>query len=84
MLSSRLQHAHGMDCETSHAFNLGKTHRVLVKFTVEESARIARALKTLGFTFSELLDAACVLAAFELNPVPADKVDTAYMNTDLM
>ena len=73
-----------MNCDTSRPFNLAKTQRVLVKFAVEESARIARALKTLGFTFSELIDAACVLAAFEQNPVPADKVDPAYMNTDLM
>ena len=53
--------------------------RLLVKFTVQESAKIVNALKTLGFTFSELLDAACLVAAFEQNPVPADKIDTAHI-----
>lgn len=79
-----MQQSHGIKCDTSHVGNLGQTHRLLVKFTAEESAKISRALKTLGFTFSELIGAACVLAAFEQNAVPADKVDTAFMTTDLM
>ena len=54
-------------------------HRFLVKFTTQESAKIAQSLKTLGFTFSELLDAACVVATFEHNPVPVDKAETTYI-----
>ena len=54
-------------------------HRFLVKFTTQESAKIARSLKTLGFTFSELLDAACVVATFEHNPVPVDKAEITYI-----
>ncbi|PIL29515.1 hypothetical protein GSI_08323 [Ganoderma sinense ZZ0214-1] len=77
--------SHGVACNTPHPAVPGKTtHRVLVKFTLEESAKIARALKTLGFTFSELVDAACILAAFEQNPVPPDEVETAFMNSEIV
>ena len=54
-------------------------HRFLVKFATQESAKIAQSLKTLGFTFSELLDAACVVATFEHNPIPLDKVESAHI-----
>ena len=82
---SRLQPSHNLQCDTfSRPLNLGKTHRILTKFTMEESTKIKGVLKTLGFTFSELIDAACVLAAFEQHPVPAEKVETAYINSDLM
>ena len=80
-----MQPSHSLQCDTfSRPLNLGKTHRILAKFTMEESAKITRVLKTLGFTFSELIDAACVLAAFEQHPVPKEKVETAYINSDLM
>ena len=50
----------------------GKLQRFIVTFTAQESAQIARALKTLGFTFSELIDAATALATLELNPITDD------------
>ena len=68
-----------MECRASAEDGVGMARRLLVKFTVQESAKIVNALKTLGFTFSELLDAACLVAAFEQNPVPADKIDTAHI-----
>ena len=46
--------------------------RFIVTLTAQESAQIARALKTLGFTFSELIDAATALATLELNPITDD------------
>ena len=75
-----MQPSHGLDCDTAVPRAPGKAQRLLIKFTAEESAKIAHALKTLGFTFSELVDAASIAAAFEQNPVPADKVDTARVN----
>ncbi|KAI1783945.1 hypothetical protein LXA43DRAFT_1067184 [Ganoderma leucocontextum] len=60
--------------------NPEKPHRLLIKFTAAESAKITQTLKALGFTFSELIDAAAIVAAFEQNPVPADKVGTARVN----
>ncbi|KAI1783494.1 hypothetical protein LXA43DRAFT_1102476 [Ganoderma leucocontextum] len=78
--------SHGLYCDISgdSSPGNGNVHRFLVKFTAEESAKIRRALKNLGFRFSELLDAACILAAFEQNPVPADQVETAYMKSDMI
>ncbi|KAM5545228.1 hypothetical protein V8D89_001339 [Ganoderma adspersum] len=81
--------SHGVACKTdpramASASSPGKTHRLLLKFTADESAKIARTLKALGFTFSELLDAACILSAFEQNPVPADEAETAFMNRDIV
>ncbi|PIL29505.1 hypothetical protein GSI_08313 [Ganoderma sinense ZZ0214-1] len=72
--------SHGLDCDTSVPRTPGKAHRLLVKFTTGETAKITRALKTLGFTFSELIDAAAIVAAFEHKPVPADEVDTTRVN----
>lgn len=60
-----------------------KLQRFHVTFTVQESAKITQDLKTLGFTFSELLDAATILATFELNPVPDDQVETARVANDV-
>ncbi|PIL29518.1 hypothetical protein GSI_08326 [Ganoderma sinense ZZ0214-1] len=73
--------SHGLECDTSgdKPEGSGMAHRLLVRFTVQESAKIGQALKALGFTFSELLDAAGLLAAFAHNPVPAGKVDTALI-----
>ncbi|KAI1783780.1 hypothetical protein LXA43DRAFT_1067335 [Ganoderma leucocontextum] len=70
--------SHGLDCDTSRDRNPEKPHRLLIKFTAAESAKIMQTLKALGFTFSELIDAATIVAAFEQNPVPADKADTAH------
>ena len=55
-------------------------HRFVVTFTAQESAQIGRALKSLGFTFTELVDAATALATFELNPIPDDKLDGAHID----
>ncbi|KAM5545231.1 hypothetical protein V8D89_001342 [Ganoderma adspersum] len=69
--------SHGLACDASG--DAGMARRFLVKFTVQESAKIVQALKTLGFTFSELLDAACLLVAFEQNPAPANKLEAAHV-----
>ncbi|PIL30306.1 hypothetical protein GSI_07490 [Ganoderma sinense ZZ0214-1] len=71
----------GLPCDTSRASRGGplKTHRLLVKLTVNESGIIVRALRTLGFSFPALLDAAPPFAVLEQNPVPAYKVPFAYV-----
>ncbi|KAI1783952.1 hypothetical protein LXA43DRAFT_1101933 [Ganoderma leucocontextum] len=71
--------SHGLDCNTSSNETLDSAHQFLVKFTVQESAKITQAPKTLRLTFSKLLDAACIVASFEQNPVPAHEVDAAPM-----
>ncbi|PIL29514.1 hypothetical protein GSI_08322 [Ganoderma sinense ZZ0214-1] len=65
-----------LQCDTSRARGPLKAHRLLIKLIAEESAHIGRALKTLGFTFTELIEAAVAVAVFEQNPVPADKADS--------
>ncbi|PIL30241.1 hypothetical protein GSI_07419 [Ganoderma sinense ZZ0214-1] len=55
-----------------------KAHQLLVKFTADEFANIAHALRMLGLSFSARLDAAAAVAVFERNPVPANKTASAY------
>ncbi|KAM5531304.1 hypothetical protein V8D89_015019 [Ganoderma adspersum] len=75
--------SHGLVGETTNIKDTRKVQRFHVTFTAQESTRIAQALKSLGFTFSELLDAATALATFEMNPVSEDKFETARVANDV-
>ncbi|EJF63217.1 hypothetical protein DICSQDRAFT_55910 [Dichomitus squalens LYAD-421 SS1] len=72
--------SHSLACDTLELRNPGKLQRFVVTFTAQESAKIAQALKTLGFTFSELIDAATALATLELNPIPDNELEGAHID----
>ena len=57
----------------------GKPARLLVEFTPEESASILQGVKRLGFTSSQLLEAAVALATYSLNPISVEASSEAHV-----
>ncbi|PIL25978.1 hypothetical protein GSI_11732 [Ganoderma sinense ZZ0214-1] len=57
----------------------GRPVRLLVELTPEESANILQGVKRLGFTSSQLLEAAVALATYSLNPISAEASSDAHV-----
>ena len=61
--------------------NLGKSVRASRSLSAEKSLALLKALKSLGFTVTQLFDAAFAVASFRYNPVFAGDVEEAHVAT---